>query len=46
VGGYAATASGRPGAARQATLEVKVPSDRFDDLTGGLDPIGRLSSST
>jgi len=27
---------------RQATLELKVPSARFDELTEGLQPIGRL----
>jgi hypothetical protein len=44
VGGYVANTSIQGGREqlRQATLEVKVPSDRFDDLTGGLDPIGRL----
>jgi hypothetical protein len=44
VGGYVANTSIQGGREqlRQATLEVKVPSDRFDDLTGGLEPIGRL----
>jgi hypothetical protein len=27
---------------RTATLEVKVPANRFDDLTAGLEPLGRL----
>jgi hypothetical protein len=27
---------------RQATLEIKVPAARFDELTGGLAPLGRI----
>lgn len=44
VGGYVANASIQGGRdqVRRATLEVKVPSDRFDELTAGLDPIGTL----
>ena len=44
VGGYVANTSIQGGReqVRQATLEVKVPADRFDDLTGGLEPLGRL----
>jgi hypothetical protein len=37
----AAVQSGR-NQVRQATLELKVPSARFDELTEGLQPIGRL----
>ncbi len=44
TGGFVADASIRSGRDqyRQATLEVKVPSGRFDELTEGLQPIGRL----
>ena len=44
VGGYVANTSIQGGREqlRQATLEVKVPADRFDELAGGLEPIGRL----
>jgi hypothetical protein len=44
AGGYVANTSIQGGREqlRQATLEVKVPSDRFDELTGGLETIGRL----
>ena len=40
VGGYVANTEIQAGAAqyRQATLEVKVPAARFDDLVAGLDP--------
>ncbi len=31
---------------RQATLELKVPSARFDELTEGLQPVGRLEFVT
>jgi hypothetical protein len=44
VGGFVADASVQSGRnqLRQATLELKVPSTRFDELTEGLEPIGRL----
>lgn len=44
AGGFVADASIRSGRdqLRQATLELKVPSVRFDELTEGLQPIGRL----
>ena len=44
VGGFVADAAVRSGRdqVRQATLELKVPSARFDELTEGLQPIGRL----
>lgn len=44
VGGYVAGASIQGGRdqVRRATLELKVPSDRFDELTAGLEPIGKL----
>jgi acetolactate synthase regulatory subunit len=44
VGGFVADAAVRSGReqVRQATLEIKVPSARFDELTEGLQPIGRL----
>jgi len=44
LGGFVADASVQSGKnqLRQATLEIKVPSDRFDELTEGLTPIGRL----
>ena len=44
AGGFVADASVRSGRdqVRQATLELKVPSARFDELTEGLQPIGRL----
>ncbi|MBA3317519.1 MAG: DUF4349 domain-containing protein [Gemmatimonadales bacterium] len=44
AGGFVADASVQSGRnqLRQATLELKVPSARFDDLTEGLQPIGRL----
>jgi hypothetical protein len=44
VGGFVADASMQSGRnqIRSATLQVKVPSDRFDDLTAGLEPLGRL----
>jgi hypothetical protein len=44
VGGFVADASVQSGRnqLRQATLELKVPSARFDELTEGLQPIGRL----
>src|SRR5918998_3019528 len=44
VGGFVADASVQSGRnqIRSATLQVKVPSNRFDDLTAGLEPLGRL----
>src|SRR5207247_10648428 len=46
VGGYGANTpmqTGR-GQLRSATLEVKVPADRFDDGLGGLSALGKLES--
>jgi Domain of unknown function (DUF4349) len=44
AGGFVADAAVQSGRSqvRQATLELKVPSARFDELTEGLQPIGRL----
>jgi hypothetical protein len=44
AGGFVADASVQSGRnqLRQATLELKVPSIRFDELTEGLQPLGRL----
>jgi hypothetical protein len=44
VGGFVADASVQSGRnqIRSATLELKVPASRFDDLTEGLRPLGRL----
>jgi len=44
VGGFVADASVQSGRnqLRSATLELKVPADRFDDLTESLEPLGRL----
>ncbi|MFL5402455.1 MAG: DUF4349 domain-containing protein [Gemmatimonadales bacterium] len=44
VGGFVADASVQSGRnqLRSATLELKVPASRFDDLTEGLAPLGRL----
>ena len=44
AGGFVADASVQSGRnqLRQATLELKVPSTRFDELSEGLQPIGRL----
>jgi hypothetical protein len=44
AGGFVADAAIRSGRdqVRQATLELKVPAARFDELTEGLEPIGRL----
>jgi Domain of unknown function (DUF4349) len=44
AGGFVADAAVQSGRnqMRQATLELKVPSERFDELTEGLQPIGRL----
>jgi uncharacterized protein DUF4349 len=44
VGGFVADASVQSGRnqLRSATLQLKVPAARFDDLTEGLEPLGRL----
>jgi hypothetical protein len=44
VGGFVADASVQSGRnqLRSATLELKAPSSRFDELTEGLRPLGRL----
>jgi hypothetical protein len=44
VGGFVADASVQSGRnqLRSATLQLKVPASRFDDLTEGLQPLGRL----
>ena len=44
VGGFVADASVQSGRnqVRTATLELKVPAPRFDELTEGLEPLGRL----
>ncbi len=44
VGGFVADASVQSGRnqVRSATLELKVPATRFDELTEGLQPLGRL----
>jgi hypothetical protein len=46
VGGFVADASVQSGRnqLRTATLQLKVPADRFDDLTLALGPLGRLQS--
>lgn len=46
VGGYVANTvmqTGR-GQLRAATLELKIPAERFDDALAGLTPIGKLDS--
>jgi Domain of unknown function (DUF4349) len=44
IGGFVADASVQSGRnqVRSATLQIKVPAMRFDDLTEGLGPIGKL----
>jgi hypothetical protein len=44
VGGFVADASVQSGRnqLRSATLELKVPASRFDELTEALEPLGRL----
>jgi uncharacterized protein DUF4349 len=44
VGGFIADAAVQSGRSqvRSATLQLKVPASRFDDLTEGLRPLGRL----
>jgi hypothetical protein len=46
LGGYVANTSVQAGPAqyRQATLEIKVPAGRFDDLVAGLEPIGKVEA--
>jgi hypothetical protein len=42
VGGYLANSDIQAvqGGVRSATIEIKVPSDRFDELVNGLSPLG------
>jgi hypothetical protein len=44
LGGYIANTTLQAGRdqLRQATLEIKTPAERFDDLTSGLQPLGRV----
>jgi hypothetical protein len=44
VGGFVADASVQSGRnqLRSATLQLKVPASRFDELTQGLEPLGKL----
>jgi hypothetical protein len=44
VGGFVGNSTIQSGREqlRQATMEIKVPASRFDDLTGGLAPLGRV----
>jgi hypothetical protein len=44
VGGFVANTSLQSGREqlRQATLEIKLPAQRFEDLTSGLQPLGRV----
>ena len=46
VGGYVANTQVQAGNAqyRQATLEVKAPAGRFDDLVAGLQPLGKVEA--
>lgn len=46
VGGYIANTEIQTGQERfhSATIEIKVPSDRFDDALQGLKPIGKVES--
>ena len=46
VGGYVANTTMQTGRGqlRAATLEVKIPADRFDDGLGGLSTLGKLES--
>lgn len=46
VGGYVANTAVQAGNAqyRQATLEVKAPAGRFDDLVAGLQPLGKVET--
>jgi hypothetical protein len=44
IGGFVGNANVQTGRnqVRQATIEIKVPAGRFDDLTDGLRPLGRV----
>jgi hypothetical protein len=44
VGGFIGSSTIQSGREqlRQATMEIKVPAARFDELTGGLPPLGRV----
>lgn len=44
IGGFVGNANIQTGRnqVRQATVEIKVPAGRFDDLTDGLRPLGRV----
>ena len=44
IGGFVGNANVQTGRnqVRQATVEIKVPAGRFDDLTDGLRPLGRV----
>jgi Domain of unknown function (DUF4349) len=46
VGGYVANTAVQAGNIqyRQATLEVKAPAGRFDDLVAGLQPLGKVET--
>ena len=46
IGGYVANTTMQTGRGqlRAATLEVKIPADRFDDGLGGLSALGKLES--
>lgn len=46
MGGYVANTSLAAGReqVRSATLQLKVPADRFDALVGGLSPLGRVET--
>ena len=46
VGGYVANTAMQTGRGqlRAATLELKIPADRFDEALAGLPPIGKLES--
>ena len=48
AGGYIAnsTIQSGEGQQRQATLEIKIPSNRYDQAVGGLSGIGKLVSSS
>jgi hypothetical protein len=44
VGGYVANSAIQGGKeqVRTATIEIKVPAERFEDLTSGLEPLGKI----
>ena len=48
VGGFVGSSTIQSGREqlRQATLEIKVPAARFEELTGGLPPLGRVEFVT